>query len=190
MNTKIPDVKNSVKCFFHPQRPASHTDAIPSPSSESLSGVEYKCVPICALCALERSEATTSRVEPRASYIDPFDVAGPEPATPLAGDLPEIRRRIPADFAGEPAVSRGHGVQGDPATAATCTTLALETAAGIQLEELADVSGEGDNGWNACRRNDIARKMQLIAAGGANHYAHDELVGAVIRAERGELRGR
>lgn len=86
------------------------------------------------------------------------------------------------------SVSRGHGVQGDPATAASCTTLALETAAGIQLEELAEVCGEGETGWNAQRRNDIARKMQRIAANCPNRYSHDELMGTVVRAERGELR--
>jgi hypothetical protein len=57
----------------------------------------------------------------------------------------------------------------------------------LPLESLAKVTDEGQTGWNQQQINDIARTMQRIAAG-ANHYSEAELVGAVIRAERGELR--
>jgi hypothetical protein len=135
------------------------------------------------------------------------EVASPQPATAQAGD-PCAAGTDGAEVAGEPAVShnrgnapamalclsgnqvsRSHGAQGDPATAAILgNALAFETAAGISLEELADVTGEGDNGWNAHRRNAIAWKMQRIAAGTLNHFSEDELVSTVARAERGELR--
>src|SRR6478609_2736885 len=111
-----------------------------------------------------------------------YEVAGPQPATAQAGD-PCAAVTGGVEVAGEPAVShdrgnapatalrlsgnqvsRGHGVQGDPATAATLgTALAFETAAGIHLGELA-------------------------AGGQFQGTTIEELVSTVARAERGELR--
>jgi hypothetical protein len=125
-------------------------------------------------------------------------------------DVPDVQnsrhndifnRKRPLDVAGahDPSSapdaedSCGHGTQRE-AAAGFCITPS-ETAAGILLEELGDIEelaraqDEGENGWNAQRRNEIARKMQRIAGGSLNRYSYDEIAGAVIRAERGELRG-
>lgn len=55
-----------MNCHFHPGKPATHTDSIvdlDSPS-KNLHEVQYKRVPICSACAIERGEANTSRVKP------------------------------------------------------------------------------------------------------------------------------
>jgi hypothetical protein len=52
---------------------------------------------------------------------------------------------------------------------AQCTgDRAVVTSPAIPLESLAKYSDEGENGWNAWGRADIAKKMQRIAAGGYN----------------------
>ena len=52
----------------------------------------------------------------------------------------------------------------------------------VSLESLADFNDEGETGWNAQGRADMAKKMQRIAAG-INRYSHDEIKSAVVRAE-------
>lgn len=62
----------------------------------------------------------------------------------------------------------------------------LESAPVLTLEEMAGWQDEGETGWNRQQLNDIARKMNRIAAEGVYRgTVTDEIFGAVERAEAG-----
>lgn len=55
-----------MKCYFHPDKPATHTDSIVDVGAGdgTANDIRYKRVPICARCAAEREKVNTSRLEP------------------------------------------------------------------------------------------------------------------------------
>jgi hypothetical protein len=52
------------RCYFHPDRPATHTDSVVDLNNSSLHETAYKRVPICDDCTQHRWEASTNRIEP------------------------------------------------------------------------------------------------------------------------------
>jgi hypothetical protein len=50
-------------CYFHPEKPATHTDSVVDEKESGIHTIAYKRVAICEACAIERSAVNTSRVE-------------------------------------------------------------------------------------------------------------------------------
>lgn len=52
-----------MRCHFHPENKATHTDSIVDLEHCSEHEIGYKRVAICLSCAIERKAVNTSRVE-------------------------------------------------------------------------------------------------------------------------------
>lgn len=56
----------NLRCHFHPEKSATYTDSIVDVKLSGLhaNDIQYKRVPICFACYLERRQVSTSRIEP------------------------------------------------------------------------------------------------------------------------------
>lgn len=59
----FPQPGERMKCYNHPDRDATHTDAAIDFSKSTDINVVYKRVGLCASCAHERREVATNRIE-------------------------------------------------------------------------------------------------------------------------------
>jgi len=191
-----PDVKNP-RCACNGPGCPDCNFSLASDQADGYAGIVELFKFRCGRCGntVEETRMPQARCQQCHAYAwrscVPLEAASSQTATAQTGGPcaagAEIAERLPqgdkTDVPAKAATSGPFGSSGEGRPIAYPSPLST-----LDLAELAHINDEGENGWNAQRRSDFARKMQRIAGGGPNHFSHDELLGAVICAEEGGLR--
>lgn len=125
-----------------------------------------------ALEVAPQGHGIDSRVTPTTSLrgqLDASEVASPESSTAQTGNTgTSATASVEVPEENVVVVRRGASESTNEAGKSAVPQKARPPLPPLSLESLAKYSDEGENGWNAQGRSDIARKMQRIAAGGYN----------------------